>query len=141
MKKKLLICIFLLTLPLSAAHALDWAFPFVVWKGNVYEVQDNLPLDEDKIGESIGKVNSTVNQLTGNYYMNASNVYPIGTKYYEIHDIPTSEAIAVQVDDEWLEAVYAYKAPSHIMNIIGHPLFFMAAVIAIIVVIAKFARR
>lgn len=104
-------------------------------------MQDNLPLDEDKIGESIGKVNSTVNQLTGNYYMNASNVYPIGTEYYEIHDTPTSEAIAVQVDDEWLEAVYAYKAPSHIMNIIGHPLFFMAAVIAIIVVIAKFARR
>lgn len=73
--------------------------------------------------------------MTGNYYGTASNVYPIGTQYYAIKDVPTTEVIAVQVDGHWLEAHDIHKAPAHIMNLVGHPLFFVFFIVMIISII------
>lgn len=140
MGKKLILAIILLALPFSTVHALDRAYSFVVWKGNVYEVKLDSVLDEKRIGNAIGKVTTTPDQMTGNYYGNASNVYPIGTQYYAIKDVPTTEVIAVQVDGHWLEAHYLHKAPAHIMNLVGHPLFF-AFIIVMIISMLCFVKR
>lgn len=67
--------------------------------------------------------------MTGDYYGNASNLYPIGTKYYEIKDLSTSTAIAVKEDNQWVKSVYVHKAPFHIMNILTHPFFILSVAI------------
>jgi hypothetical protein len=97
----------------TSAQALSWAYSFVVWKGKVYEVKDEILVDS-QIGGSIGEVETWPNEMTGEYYGNASNVYPIGTKYFKVLDLPTSSAIAVEVGQgQWLKAVYTHDAPFH----------------------------
>lgn len=135
MKKILLLSLVLVFTFFSSAYALTWAYAFVVWDGNVYEVMDEEFLQKDEVGEVIGKVETQANDNTGNHYGNASNYYPIGTRYYEITGIPASKAIAVEVDGQWLKAVYASKAPFHIMTVFTSP-YFIAAVVLIILVIA-----
>ncbi len=51
----------------SSVQALSWAYPFVVWNGNVYEVKEEKVL-ESEIGKSIGEVKTRPNNMTGNYY-------------------------------------------------------------------------
>lgn len=135
MKKIFLFALVLIFISFASAQALTWAYGFVVWDGNVYEVKDEEFLQEDEVGEVIGEVETQADDMTGAHYGNASNYYPIGTKYYEITGTATSEAIAVEVDGQWLKAVYAHKAPFHIMNILTSP-YLIAAVLLIILVIA-----
>jgi hypothetical protein len=105
-----------------SVQAIKWQYPFVVWKGKVYEVKQEEFISDSEIGKKIGEVKTKPNDI-GNYYGNASNFYPKGTKYYEIIGISTSKAIAVKEDSQMVKAVFVQKAPFHIMNIISNPIF------------------
>ena len=121
---------------MTAVHALDWAISFVVWKGNVYEVHTDEFLDEHDIGKKIGQVTTRPSQITGEFYANASNTFPVGTTYFKIDQIDTAEAIAVKDGEKWLKATYSYKAPAHILNLVIHPAFFVGIIIVISAIIA-----
>lgn len=61
--------IFLMLLSLSIAlpaSALSWAYTFVVFDRNAYEVLDTT-IEEDALGEVIGEVETVVNDETGRY--------------------------------------------------------------------------
>ncbi|MGD6855838.1 hypothetical protein ACQCVO_12245 [Bacillus infantis] len=94
---------------------------------------ENVP--ESQIGENIGEVETRPHDMTGDYYGNASNEYQIGTKYFEIKDLPTDEGIAVEIaDSAWQKAVFAHEAPSHWMDVVPYvllTLLLLAAAIAI----------
>ncbi len=126
----------------SSVHALSWAYPFVVWEGKVYEVKREEMIADSKIGKSIGEVRTKPKEMTGNYYGDASNYYPKGTKYYEIKGISNTSAIAVEKDKQWVKAVYVHKAPFHIMNIFSSNLFFiLVGAIVLIVVGIKYRTK
>ncbi|WP_442599872.1 hypothetical protein [Neobacillus sp. D3-1R] len=113
----------------TSVQALSWAYPFVVWKGNVYQVTDE-KLTSSHIKKRIGFVETEPIEMTGNYYGNASNAYTIGTGYYEIIGVPYNTAIAVRIGDrEWLKAVYVHKAPFHIMNYLSKPVLLLLPVL------------
>jgi hypothetical protein len=125
----------------SSVQALSWAYPFVVWKGKVYEVKQEEIIEDSEVGKIIGKVKTQPNDMTGNYYGNASNYYPKGTKYYEIKGKSTSTAIAVKEDNKWVKAVYIHKAPFHIMNVLSNFLFLSAIVIIVLIIIGAILRN
>ena len=50
-------------------------------------------LKDGDIGQYIGKVDSEAHDYTGDYDGNASNIYPIGTEYYEIKNLSYDEDI------------------------------------------------
>lgn len=78
--------------------------------------------------------------MTGEYYGNASNYYPKGTKYYEIKGTSTSTAIAIKNEHQYVRAVYVHKAPFHIMNIITNIYFLFTVVIMALLIIAALIR-
>lgn len=119
----------------SSVQALSWAYPFVVWKGNVYEVKQEEFIEDSEIVNIIGEVKTKPNDMTGNYYGDASNYYPKGTKYYAINGISTSMAIAVKENNHWVKAVFVHKAPFHIMNVISNIYFISVVVIIALLVI------
>lgn len=135
MKRIMLLSLLLIFLIPFSIQALSWAYPFVVWDGKVYEVKEEEILQDSEIGETIGEVNTQPDDMTGDFYGNASNYYPKGTKYYEITDTSTSTAIAVEVESQWVKAVYAHKAPFHIMNVLTS-FYFIAAIVLIALIIA-----
>lgn len=132
MEKWLLSTFILFFLFASNAQALSWAYPFIVWKGNVYEVKLEEKIEQSEIGKVIGKVKTVPDDMTGNYYGDASNYFSVGSKYYSIEGIETSKEIAIKNDGDYVRAVYAHSAPFHIMNIVTSP-FFMILLILIIV--------
>ena len=126
----------------SSVHALSWAYAFVVWSGNVYEVTDEALL-EGEIGKVIGEVKTKPNEMTGNYYGNASNAYPKGTKYYEINGTSSEAAIAVEIKEmKWVKAVYVHEAPFHWMDLVKiiTPLLILGAVVVIVILRMKKAK-
>ncbi len=132
MKKLVLLFILFMLIFTSSVQALSWAYSFVVWNGNVYEVTKEKVLEKE-IGESIGEVKTTPNDMTGNYYGDASNVYPKGTKYYEINNVSTDIAIAVEVDEKmYQKATFIREAPFHWMDTLP---FLVLLVLTIIIVI------
>lgn len=132
-----LIFVFLIS---SSVQALSWAIAFVVWEGKVYEIKQEDILGESEIGKMIGEVKTIPDDMMGDYYGDASNFYPIGTKYYEIKGISTSEAIAIKAENSWVKAVYVHKAPFHIMNILTNPLFIFSIVIITLILIGVILR-
>ncbi|MFD1356890.1 hypothetical protein ACFQ4X_03175 [Fictibacillus halophilus] len=95
MKHKLSFLLFIgmfcaLVVPFKS-FATSWAYPFVVWDGYIYIVNDEYVTEVDK---EIGRVTrySDMYQQSGNF----SNVYEKGTKYYSIKNVSTDEAIAVE---------------------------------------------
>lgn len=107
--------IFLILLSLSIAlpvSALSFAFTFVVFDRNAYEVLD-ATIEEDALGDVIGEVETVVNDETGRYYGNASNGYPIGTVYREVDGESVEDVIAVEDGSEWKRAEYRFEAPYH----------------------------
>lgn len=141
MKKVSLLTLVLVFIFASSVQALSWAIIFVVWDGKVYEVKQDETIDPGKIGKVIGGVETQPDEETGKYYGNASNYFPIGTKYYEIKGISTSDAIAIKENDQWIKAVYVHDAPFHIMNIIKNPLFIFSMVIVFIMLIGMTFRK
>ena len=134
---KRVICFFLVLLffAQSSVQALDWAYAFVVWKGNVYEVTDEQVMDT-KIGKRIGEVKTKPNDMTGKYYGDASNSYPKGTPYFELKGVSTNEAIAVGVEeDHWVKAVYRHEAKNYWLGWVMKvsPILFLATVFIAII--------
>jgi hypothetical protein len=86
----LLIGVFCALIVPSKSLATSWAYPFVVWDGYIYIVNDEYVTEVD---EEIGQVTrySDMYQQPGNF----SNVYGKGTKYYSIKGVNTDESIAV----------------------------------------------
>ncbi|MDF1511200.1 hypothetical protein PZE06_24005 [Robertmurraya sp. DFI.2.37] len=141
MKKIISFVLLLIWLSSSTAQALSWAYPFVVWEGKVYEVKQEEFIDASKIGKIIGKVKTTADDMTGEYYGDASNYYPIGTEYFAIQGVSVSSAIAVKENEKWIKAVYVNKAPFHIMNIVSNFYFLSALVICILIITTKIVRK
>jgi hypothetical protein len=139
MRKITFLSLVLILMISSSVHALSWAISFVVLKGNVYEVKQEEMIEEREIGKVIGEVKTTPDDMTGEYYGDASNFYPKGTKYYAIKGIPTSKAIAIKNDNQYLKAVYVHKAPFHIMNVLTN-IYFLSAVgiVALLIIRARF---
>lgn len=107
--------IFLILLSLSIAlpvSALSFAYTFVVFDRNAYEVLD-ATIEEEALGDVIGEVETVVNDETGRYYGNASNGYPIGTVYREVDGESVEDVIAVEDGSEWKRAEYRFEAPYH----------------------------
>ncbi|MER2261624.1 MAG: hypothetical protein ABS934_06375 [Psychrobacillus sp.] len=139
--KKILIFFFLILLMTTSVHALSWAYPFVVWDGNVYEVSKEKVSEED-IGRNIGKVKTKPNDMTGSYYGDASNAYPIGTNYFEIKGKSTSIVIAVEVKNNgWVKANYIRQAPFHWMDIITKMLPGLIILVIVLVFIRQMRNR
>lgn len=142
MKRTMLVTIVLIVSISTSVHALSWAIPFVVWKGNVYEVKEEVTLESSQIGKRIGKVKTQPNDMSGRYYGNASNIYPIGTAYYEIKGIATGKAIAIKDDGKWIKADYVHKARFHILNVFTNSYFVSAVfVVALLLVGVLFRKR
>lgn len=121
----------------TSIQALSWAYSFVVWNGNVYEVTDENLLDS-KIGKVIGQVKTKPNDMTGDYYGNASNSYPKGTKYFEIIGTSTESAIAVGVKEkQWVKAVYVHEAPFHWMDLVTKILPFLILIAIVLIIISR----
>lgn len=99
----------LLSVSLSA-HALSWAYAFVVLDGRVYEVMDVVVLESD-LGDVVGKVKTMADDMDGSYYGDASNMYLIGTTYRAVKGEAVEEVLAVEDGPEWKRAEYRYDAP------------------------------
>lgn len=140
MKKITLISLLLVFMISSSVQALSWAINFVVWEGKVYEVKQKENIENSEIGKIIGEVKTEPDEMSGVYYGNASNFYPIGTKYYQIKEIPTSSAIAIKEDNQWVKAVYVHKAPFHIMNVLINQFFIISIVIISLIIIGLIFR-
>ena len=126
----------------SSVLAFEWSYSFVVWDGKEYEVKIEEMIVESEIGKKIGKVKTQPYYYSDRsdamkYYGNASNVYPIGTEYFEIKGISPSTAIAVKVDNEWIKADYVRNAPYHIMNTLTNLLYIVPAFIIILFIIFR----
>ena len=125
----------------SSVQAFEWSYSFVVWDGKEYEVKIEEMIVESEIGEKIGKVKTQPYYYSDTdamkYYGNASNIYPIGTEYFEIKGISPSTAIAVKVDNEWIKADYVRNAPYHIMNTLTNVLYIVPAFIIILFIIFR----
>jgi hypothetical protein len=124
----------------SSVQALSWAIPFVVWKGKVYEIKQEKIISESEIGKKLGEVKTVPDDMTGEYYGDASNFYPIGTKYYEIIGTSPSKAIAVKEESQLVKAVYVHKAPFHILNVLSNPIFLILGGIIVLIIIRAIIR-
>lgn len=100
-KLLLLITLIAFTILPSKSLATDWAYPFVVWEGYIYEVTDEYVTDVDiEVGEVTAF--SDMEELSGNF----SNTYEVGTKYYTIEGVSSDEAIAIEeADGNYIKAV------------------------------------
>lgn len=135
MKKTICLYLVLLFFAQTSVQALDWAYAFVVWKGNVYEVTDE-KVKETQIGKRIGEVKTKPNDMSGRYYGNASNSYPKGTPYHELKDVSTNEAIAVEVvENQWVKAIYRHEATNYWLGWVMKvsPILFLATVLIAII--------
>ena len=125
----------------SSVQAFEWSYSFVVWDGKQYEVKIEEMIEESKIGKKIGKVKTQPYYYNRSdamkYYGNASNIYPIGTEYFEIKGFSPSTAIAVKVDNQWIKADYVHNAPYNIMNTLTNLRYIVPAFIIILFIIFR----
>ncbi|WP_226680028.1 hypothetical protein [Sutcliffiella horikoshii] len=141
MKKGLLFFLICFTVASSTAHALSWAYKFVVWEGGVYEVTEEV-VEASDIGKKIGEVKRMADDRTGSYYGDASNFYEKGTKYYAIDGIDTGIAIAVEEQqDKWVKAIYLHETPFHWTDILPYILLGIAAFVLFIVLSLRYASK
>lgn len=73
----------------------SWAYTFVGWEGNTYQLTSDYV---DTVGEELGEI-TMYSDNEGTYTGTFSNEYEKGTKLYAIPNIPTGDAIAVQEKD------------------------------------------
>ena len=125
-----------IALPVSA---LSYAYIFVVFDRNAYEVLDTT-IEEGALGDVIGEVETTVNDETGRYYGNASNGYPIGTVYREVDGESVEDVIAVEDGSEWKRAEYQFEAPYHTRDFVTF-FGYILLVLGIVVVSWTFYKR
>ncbi|QTD40251.1 hypothetical protein [Sporosarcina sp. Te-1] len=96
-----LLCIVIITLLTGCKQgSTDWAFYFVVWNEDIYEIDKTVIVD---VADEIGTVKKhVVNE--GNYSGVFSNLLPKGAKLYKIKEGNTDEAIAVELNGTFVEA-------------------------------------
>lgn len=135
MKKVILLTLLFTFMISSSVHSVSWAYVFVVWEGNVYEVKQDESIADSEIGEVIGKVKTIPNDRTGSYFGNASNYYSKGTKYYKMNGISTADAIAIKEGNQWVKAVYVHEAPFHILNLFSNIFIIMAMIIMALTIV------
>ena len=135
MKKVILLTLLFTFMISSSVHSVSWAYVFVVWEGNVYEVKQDESIADSEIGEVIGKVKTIPNDRTGSYFGNASNYYSKGTKYYKMNGISTADAIAIKDGNQWVKAVYVHEAPFHILNLFSNIFIIMAMIIMALTIV------
>lgn len=80
--------------PSSQESSADWAFPFVVWNEDIYEIQ-NEEVNKSEIEDEICEVKH-YSDFEGIYSNGFSNEYAVGTKLYKIKGIDTAENIAIE---------------------------------------------
>ncbi|EPE60684.1 hypothetical protein L479_02940 [Exiguobacterium sp. S17] len=109
MKRVVWIVVLLLSVSVSA-HALSWAYAFVVLDGRVYEVTD-ITVSEADLGEVVGEVETLADDMTGDYYGDASNMYLIGTEYRQVEGASVEAVLAVEEGTGWKRAEFVHEAP------------------------------
>ncbi|UOQ86541.1 hypothetical protein [Gracilibacillus salinarum] len=129
-RKKLLISILLLLWIPTSLYALTWAYPFVVLDGRVYEVTSD-QVDPSDVGLLLGQVTKVANEQTGSFHGNASNQYPVGTKYFKMDKVDEKDAIAVKADQLYYKATFIKYMPFHWRNILSFiiPMLFLISLI------------
>ncbi|RAW16894.1 hypothetical protein DC345_07265 [Paenibacillus taichungensis] len=75
----------------------DWAYNFVVWNDDIYEIL-NEEIKSEEIDKEIGEVRKN-SDFEGTYGDGFSNKYPVGTKLFKIKKVKTSEYIAIQIEE------------------------------------------
>lgn len=140
MKKIIPVALLIIFIFCGTAHALSWAYPFVVWDGKLYEVFEEEPLPASDIAEPIGRVAAMAHDMSGAYYGNASNYYPIGTVYYAVDGKDPSKTMAVEVGNDYLAAVYRQESMFHFMNLLLDKRVLMFIVLLIMSCMIYFAR-
>lgn len=105
MKKFIIVILALITLmPISSISA-DWAYSFVVYSGDIYEISDDELIPPDEIDKKIGQV-TRYSDHEGTYSGNFSNTYHKGTPYYSIKNIDPKEIIAIKTHEaEFVKAI------------------------------------
>lgn len=106
MNKRVLVCMLLFILfisgcgssgsPVSNSSA-DWAYKFVIWNDDIYEIlKEEVNLED--ISDEIGEIKQ-YSDFEGIYSNGFSNEYPEGTKLYKINGVETSEYIAIKTGE------------------------------------------
>ncbi|MFD0959635.1 hypothetical protein [Paenibacillus chungangensis] len=75
----------------------DWAYSFVIWNENIYEILED-EVSSEVIGEEIGEIKQ-YSDFEGTYSNGFSNKYPVGTKLYTINGIEISDFIAIKLGE------------------------------------------
>ena len=141
--RKWIILIFLAISYLSESpvEALSWNSEFVVWDDRVYEIKEEI-IEPHEIGKYIGKVDAEADDYTGDYDGNASNIYPIGTKYYEIKNLSSDHAIAVEFSkQQWKKAEFIHDAPFRMSDLTGKYLPYTFLAVMLFIIFIFFLRR
>ncbi|KAB8139183.1 hypothetical protein F9U64_01990 [Gracilibacillus oryzae] len=140
MKKIAVLIILLLFHPLFI-QALEIGDPFVVLDGKVYQVLEE-QVDNSEIRQEIGQVTAESNDIS-RFYGNASNIYPVGTKYYQIKQTDITEAIAVYDGNDYWKAVFAEAVPFHWKNLFINsiPYLFLLSLVILYVVREEYKKR
>lgn len=81
----------------SGGSAGDWAYNFVVWNGDIYEIL-NEEVNTSEIEGAIGEVKQ-YSDYEGIYSDGFSNKYQAGTNLYKIKDLETSVNIAIETEE------------------------------------------
>ena len=98
MKKFIIVILAIVALmPMRSMNA-DWAYSFVVYSGDIYEISDSELILSDEIDTKIGQV-TRYSDHEGTYSGNFSNTYPKGTPYYSIKNTNPKEIIAIKTDE------------------------------------------
>lgn len=98
MKKFIIVILTIVALlPLHTISA-DWAYSFVVYSGDIYEISDDILIPSEEIGKKIGQV-TRYSDHEETYSGNFSNTFPKGTAYYSIMNTDPKKAIAIKTGE------------------------------------------
>jgi hypothetical protein len=98
MKKIFIIILTLIALiPIGSVYA-DWAYSFVVYSGDIYEISPDELVPSDEIDKKIGQV-TRYSDHEGTHSGNFSNTYSKGTPYYSIKNNSPKEIIVIQTNE------------------------------------------
>jgi len=99
----------------------DWAFYFVVYNDAIYRVTDDRAVEH--VRREIGEVEQYSDlETTAHQGVTFSNQFTVGSKLYEISEVPISEAIAIETGtDQFQKLVYEGQYSYHSLNQYSEP--------------------
>lgn len=95
MKKFIIVLLAIIALLPIRSMSADWAYSFVVYSGDIYEISADELVPSDEIDKKIGHVTKYSDE-EGTYRGNFSNTYPKGTPYYSIINTDPKDFIAIK---------------------------------------------